>query len=177
MARGVEVDVFGIARGILPAKVADMPGRNILTFIDRHVGHISQIERRREHERLCPCDAPAVAFRHTHQFLPLGIVTVNALGEKRINADGIQRQCRRCREPSVLRAVDAAGRPHHARQLLERKGFGSIFTPGTAVLQRFVDRHARFRVGLQECDLRPVLHRGLRFGGLCLLPGRLHAAA
>lgn len=75
MARSVEVDVFGIARGILPAKVADMPGGNILTFIDRHVGHISQIERRREHERLCPCDAPAVAFRHTHQFLPLGIVT------------------------------------------------------------------------------------------------------
>ena len=81
MARSVEVDVFGIARGILPAKVADMPGGNILTFIDRHVGHISQIERRREHERLCPCDAPAVAFRHTHQFLPLGIVTVNALGD------------------------------------------------------------------------------------------------
>lgn len=54
MPRRVEVDILGIARGILPAEVADVLRRDIPALVYRPVRQINQIQRRGEDEVRIP---------------------------------------------------------------------------------------------------------------------------
>ena len=125
----IEVHILGISGGVLPAEVADMFGRNILSFVGRHIGDIDQIQRCGIDEILCAGQPAQVAFGDAHEFPRLGVVAVDAFGEKGIDADRIERQRRRSRQTAVGRTVDAPCGPHDARKLFERKRLRSVFTP------------------------------------------------
>ena len=129
MPRRVEVDILGIARGILPAEVADVLRRDIPVLVYRPVRQINQIQRRGEDEVLHPGQFAAVALQHAHQLMRPGVVAIDALGEKRIDTHRIERQRRRSRQTAVGRTVDAPCGPHDARKLFERKRLRSVFSP------------------------------------------------
>ena len=101
----------------------------------------------------------------------LGIVEVDALGKEGIDAQRIETERRGGGQMVVLGTVDTRSGPQHTRQLLKREGFGGIFTPRAAVLQRLVDGEAALQFGLHEGNRLGHLHRsthlfGRRSGGV-----------
>ena len=148
--------------------------RDVPALVYRPVSQVNQIQRRGEDKVLHPGQLAAVALQHAHQLMHPGVVRIDALGEKRIDAHRIKRQRRRSRQTVRTGAVDAGGGPHHARKLFERQRCGRIFAPRAAVGQRLVHTRPAHGVGCHEGDFRAVFHFGLRRRGLS---GRRTSAA